>query len=319
MATTPLPKQPTVAVTAEALGALKDFERELKQIVDDKGALIDATICGLLAGGHVLLEDVPGVGKTTYIKAVARLLGLSMSRIQFTSDLLPADIVGVEVFDPEQKRFVFHPGPIFAEILLADELNRASPRTQSALLEAMGEGQVTVDRRCHPLPRPFIVFAAQNPVDSAGTYELPESQLDRFAAKVKMGYPTERREVQILKEATRDPLEGLTAGLLSPDGLRGLQAAATRVHISDRVATYAKRLIDRSRASERLRVGVSTRGGVIWLRMARAMALRAGREFVTPDDLQMLAVTCLAHRVVPGVSTDAEATIAELIRLVDVP
>ncbi len=261
----------------------------------------------------MLLEDVPGVGKTTFIKALARLLGLGMGRVQFTSDLLPADILGVEVFDSRVQEFVFHRGPIFTEILLADELNRASPRTQSALLEAMGEGQVTVDRKTYPLPQPFVVFASQNPLDNVGTYDLPESQLDRFAAKVRLGYPSERHELDILQAAQRDPLAALPSGIISVDELRTLMQAVDEVHTAERVAAYAKRLIDASRASADLRIGVSTRGGIIWMRMARAMALRSGRDFVTPDDLQALAGVCLAHRLVPQAGATADAVVRQLI------
>lgn len=300
------------------LASLKTLEQELRRLVDDKGPIIETTLCALLAGGHVLLEDVPGVGKTTYIKALAKLLGQQMQRVQFTADLLPSDIVGVEIYDSERREFVFHRGPIFTQILLADELNRASPRTQSALLEAMGEGHVTVDRRSYELPRPFIVFASQNPMDNVGTYDLPESQLDRFAAKIKMGYPTERREVEIFKAAARDPLDSVASAIIRSDELNALQAALESVHVSDKVAIYAKRFIDRSRVDERLRVGVSTRGGVSWMRMARARAMLAGRAFVTPDDLQAMAVVCLAHRMLAQPNTDSELVVRELLQSVDV-
>lgn len=310
--------QAALQTAPKAATALATLEKELRKIVDGKGELVDVTMCALLAGGHVLLEDVPGVGKTTYIKALARLLGLQMARIQFTSDLLPSDVVGVEIYDPERSTFVFHRGPIFTQILLADELNRASPRTQSALLEAMGEGYVTVDRRSYELPKPFIVFASQNPTDNVGTYELPESQLDRFAAKIKMGYPTEKREVEIFQAAARDPLANVPAGVIKEADLAALQAELDRVHIAERVASYAKRVVDRSRASDRLRVGISTRGGVTWLRMARAHALLAGREFVTPDDLQVMAQACLGHRVVAQPGVAAEGVVKDLLAHVDV-
>lgn len=312
----PVANNPSEA--AEPLAKLKLVEQHLSRLVDDKAEVIDVTLCALLSGGHVLLEDVPGVGKTTFIKALAKLLGQDMARIQFTSDLLPADIIGVEVFDAHAGEFVFHRGPLFTRILLADELNRASPRTQSALLEAMGEGQVTEGRRTYELPKPFIVFASQNPSDSAGTYELPESQLDRFAAKIKMGYPTARREMELLQAASNDPLRELPSGVLSLDELMTLSSRLDGIHVSDKVASYAKRLIDASRASAKLRVGVSTRGGVIWVRMAKAKALLVGRTYVIPDDLQALATSCLAHRVLTQANGSADVAIKDLIARVDV-
>jgi MoxR-like ATPase len=286
-------------------------------LVDDKRELIDVSLCALLAGGHVLLEDVPGVGKTTFIKAFAKLLGHEMSRVQFTSDLLPSDIVGVEAWNPGSNSFEFHRGPIFAQVLLADELNRASPRTQSALLEAMGESHVTIERRSYPLPAPFMVFASQNPSDSVGTFELPESQLDRFAARVRMGYPSGRRELDIFREARRDPLATLASGILPIEVLLRLQAHIDESHVSDRVAAYAKRVIDATRADRRLRLGVSTRGGVIWLRMAKALALVRGREHVIPDDLRDFAPACLSHRVLAGSPREAEDVIRELTQKIE--
>lgn len=315
-----------VANTAKPLKEIQDdpravldvLERELRRIVDDKHQLIDVTICALLCGGHVLLEDVPGVGKTTFIKALSTLLGLEMSRVQFTSDLMPSDIVGVGVYETDRQGFVFHKGPIFAQILLADELNRASPRTQSALLEAMAEGHVTVDRTTYELPRPFIVFASQNPMDSIGTYDIPESQLDRFAAKVRLGYPTERRELEILRESSRNPLAGVPKGAISEESLNVLQERVENTHVSEAVASYVKHFVDRTRTEPRLRIGVSTRGGVSWLRMAKAHAVRLGRDYVIPDDLQAVAVPCLAHRVVAQPNVSADAVITELLTQVDV-
>ncbi len=302
----------------EALLPLQVLERELRRIVDDKNQIIDVTLCALLAGGHVLIEDVPGVGKTTFIKAFATLLGLEMARIQFTADLLPSDIVGVGVYDGEQRSFVFHKGPLFAQIVLADELNRASPRTQSALLEAMAEGHVTVDRRTYELPKPFLVFASQNPMDNVGTYDIPESQLDRFAARLQMGYPSAKREHEILQAAARDPLAGVPHGVISEPSLASLQAGVELVHVSEAVVRYVKRFVDKTRADARLKVGISTRGAVIWLRLAKARALRDGRDFVLPDDLQALASACLAHRVVAASAAAAQAVIHDLLQQVDV-
>ena len=302
------------SIKSQSLEALRQLERELARVVDEKGILIRTTLCALLSSGHVLLEDVPGVGKTTFIKALARLLGIGMARVQFTSDLLPSDILGVEVFDPDRRTFVFHEGPIFTHIMLADELNRASPRTQSALLEAMGEGSVTVDRRSRPLPRPFLVFASQNPNGNLGTYELPESQLDRFAARIKMGYPTERREMAIFQESSRDPVKDLPVGVLTLEQLIELQDQMETIHVETRVARYAKRLVDASRTEPRLKVGVSTRGGVTWLRMARAAALLSGRDYVIPDDLRELAPSCLGHRIVTAQGVNADQMVLELLQ-----
>ena len=301
-----------------ALAALNTLATELQRLVDDKGDVTNVTLCALLSCGHILLEDVPGVGKTTFIKAMAKLLGLEMARVQFTSDLLPSDIIGVEVYDNAAQKFCFHNGPIFTQILLADELNRASPRTQSALLEAMSEGHVTVDNQTHELPKPFIVFAAQNPLESIGTYELPESQLDRFAAKLKMGYPSEDRELSIFQNAVNNPLESVPSRVMIQEDLSILRAVLENIHISEAIARYAKRYIDRTRSASELRLGVSTRGGVIWLRMARALAMLRGRKFVTPDDLQALAVPCLAHRIIAQNEGAAETVIRNLLTQVDI-
>ena len=303
---------------SDATTSLKRLRAELQRLVDDKGEVTTVTLCALLAGGHILLEDVPGVGKTTFIKSLGKLLGLSIARVQFTSDLLPSDIIGVEVYDQASLQFVFHQGPVFTQILLADELNRASPRTQSALLEAMSEGRVTIDRQTHVLPQPFIVFAAQNPVESIGTYELPESQLDRFAAKLHMGYPSERRELEIFQAARRDPLVDVPSNVMDEQSLQRLSSLLDTIHISDQIARYVKRFIDRSRTESRLRLGISTRGGVLWLRMAKALAVLCDREFVTPDDLQTLALPCLAHRVLAQADAHATEVIRSLLTQVDI-
>lgn len=308
---------PEGAVAASDMKVLNRLIAELQKLVDDKIDLIEIALGSLVAGCHVLLEDVPGVGKTTFIKAFSRLLGLEMARIQFTSDLLPSDVVGVEVWNPASATFSYHPGPIFAQILLADELNRASPRTQSALLEAMGEGHVTVERRCYPLPRPFMVFASQNPGDNIGTFELPESQLDRFAARLRMGYPSGKRELAIFREARRDPLAHMPTNLLSTEVLERLQAHVDRAHASDQLANYVKRFIDATRADRRLRSGVSTRGGVVWLRLARGVALMRNRTYLLPDDLRDLAVPCLAHRVVATNAAEAEEIIRDLAQKIE--
>ena len=246
------------------------------------------------------------------------MLGLATSRVQFTSDLLPADIIGVEVYDQSEHQFVFHQGPIFTQILLADELNRASPRTQSALLEAMSEGCVTVDHQTYQLPRPFMVFATQNPTQSIGTYELPESQLDRFAAKLQMGYPSAKRELEILQAAERDPLRGVRENVVDGSTMLQLSKDLEAIHVSPSVAQYVKKIIDASRTHPKIRLGISTRGGVQWLRMAKAMAMLQGRAFVIPDDLQRLAVPCLAHRLQTLADGKPSDLIAALVQSVDV-
>jgi MoxR-like ATPase len=306
---------PVETSTYEALGKLQE---EMAKFLPAKEATVDSILSALLASGHILLEDVPGVGKTTVIKALARILGLDMKRVQCTSDLLPSDIIGVEVFNANTQEFTFHRGPLFSHILLADELNRASPRTQSALLEAMGEGSVTVDRRTYPLPSPFLVFAAQNPSDSIGTYPLPESQLDRFAIKLKLNYPADEKEREIFQRSDLDPLSGLAEGLISHAQILSLQKAVNDVFVSDRVADYAKRVVDATRKHEGIRLGVSTRGGVLWIRLARARALLQRRDYVTPDDLLALSPLALGHRIMAQTGVDGGQVIRDLIKNIDV-
>ena len=305
-------------LTPEVFNGLTKFRVELVQFAKNKEAFVDAIICAILSSGHVLIEDVPGVGKTTVIKAISRLLGLEMRRVQCTSDLLPSDIIGVEVFNASSQTFDFHRGPIFSNIVLADELNRASPRTQSALLEGMGEGCVTVDRQTYELPKPFFLFASQNPSDHIGTYPLPESQLDRFSVKLKLDYPSEDKETEIFQKAVLDPLSNLVSDVLSHDALVQLQTAVENVFISDRVAAYTKRFINATRSHDGIKRGVSTRGGVAWLRVARARALLYGRDYVTPDDLIQAGDACLSHRVIPHTGNDAHHLIQHLLNTVDI-
>lgn len=309
---------PVSEVTSQTHQALESFRKELSGFVKGKDALVDAMMCAILSSGHVLIEDIPGVGKTTTIKAISRLLGLEMRRVQCTSDLLPSDIIGVEVFHAASQSFEFHKGPLFSNIVLADELNRASPRTQSALLEAMGEGFVTVDRHTYELPKPFILFAAQNPSDHIGTYPLPESQMDRFSVKLRLEYPSEEKEREIFKKSVIDPVAVLTANVLSRNDLDKLQNALEAVFISDRIADYAKRFINATRHHEALKRGVSTRGGVIWLRVARARALMYGRDYVTPDDLLALGTACLSHRVITHTGNDSHHVVEHLLNTIDI-
>lgn len=308
----------TEKITPELYQAVKGFRTALAKVLLGKESIIDSILCAILSQGHILLEDVPGVGKTTVIKALSKLLGLEMKRIQCTSDLLPSDIIGVEVFNNHSQQFVFHPGPVFAHVVLADELNRASPRTQSALLEAMGEGMVTVDRKSYSLPKPFILFAAQNPSDHLGTYPLPESQLDRFAVKIHLDYPNEEKEKEIFSQASLDPLKSIEFANLSIESLQEIQDCVDNVLISPRVADYVKRFVETTRNHPSLRRGVSTRGGVAWLRLARARAVLLNRDYVIPDDLVSTGVVCLSHRVVPQTGNDGRAVIENLLSTVDI-
>jgi len=296
---------------------LKNFQilrSELTNILHNKSAVIETTLCALISGGHLLLEDVPGVGKTTFIKALAKMLNLNVSRIQFTSDLLPSDIIGVEIFNVATNTFEFHKGPVFANVVMADELNRASPRTQSALLEAMGEGMVSVDRKTYELPQPFTVFASQNPTSSIGTYDIPESQMDRFSALLRIGYPEAERERQIFHASSSEPLKDVPFGVVTSEDLISARKGVEDVHISDSVVNYVKNFVDASRNTKDLKHGISTRGGVSWIRMSKAKALLDGRGYVIPDDLQSLAVTCLAHRVVTSGGVNSESVIKDLLR-----
>ncbi len=267
------------------------------RVVQGKDDVVRLALVVLLAQGHLLIEDVPGVGKTTLAKALAASIDASVRRIQFTPDLLPSDVTGVAIYDQETREFEFKPGAIFANVVVADEINRASPKTQSALLECMEERQVTVDGVSYELARPFLVMATQNPLDMEGTYPLPEAQRDRFTARVSMGYPDRAAELAMLDDrATVDPLAGLQP-VADAAGVRDLVAAVGRLHVADAVRRYVVALVEASRRSPHLRLGASPRAGLQLLRAARASAALAGRDHVLPDDVQALAVPVLAHRL----------------------
>ena len=252
----------------------------------------------LLAEGHVLVEDVPGVGKTMLAKALARSLDLSFARVQFTPDLLPADVTGVNVFDQASGAFRFRPGPVFANVVLVDEINRASPKTQSALLEAMQEAQVTVDGTTHPLERPFLVIATQNPVEYEGTYPLPEAQLDRFAVRMAIGYPPLQEEARMLAEQTTEPpLDHLRPVAGREEVLAAIDAVRS-VYVEESVNRYAVALLRHTRANARLALGASPRAGISLLRLAKATAVVERRDFVTPEDIQAVATVVLSHRLI---------------------
>lgn len=266
-------------------------------VIDGKNDVIRSAFAVMLAGGHLLIEDVPGVGKTMLAKALARATGGTISRIQFTPDLLPSDVTGASIFDQSAASFEFKPGAVFANVVIGDEINRASPKTQAALLECMEEGQVTVDGQSWPLPDPFLVVATQNPVDMEGTYVLPEAQRDRFMARISMGYPDEGAERAMLRSHGRvDPIDRLES-VLPAGGLAALSAQARDVYVSPAVETYVLRIVGATRTHSEVRLGASPRASLQLLRAAKATALIDGRDFVLPDDIDALAVDVLAHRL----------------------
>ena len=295
--------------------ALDRAQAQVNGLVLGKPQEVRLAFVALLAGGHLLIEDLPGLGKTTLAHALAATLGLKFQRVQFTSDLLPADIVGVSVFDPQARRFEFHPGPVFTEVLLADEINRAPPRTQSALLEAMAEHQVTVDGTTHLLPDPYFVIATQNPADLAGTYPLPDSQLDRFLLRLALGYPGESAERDLLAGSDRRAMIAICAPLLDARDVVAARHAVSAVHASEALIGYVQALLARSRAHPGVRVGLSPRAGLALLRAARAYALLLGRNHVLPEDVQALFTAVTAHRLVADADAGKDSALAKSILL----
>ena len=303
------------------------LESALRTIIRGKDDVVRLALVSVLARGHLLIEGVPGVGKTTLGQALARALECSFQRVQFTSDMLPSDVLGISIYSAAEQAFEFKRGPVFTNVLLADEINRTTPKTQSALLEAMNEGQVTVDAHSYPLPQPFLVIATQNPVEHHGTYPLPESQLDRFLMRVRMGYPGEEAEREILRfEAGTAQLDNLRPVLTGEDVLE-MQQAVTRVRVDDSLVTYTLEIVRRTRESEYLSLGVSPRGSQMLYRAAQAMAFLEGRNFCTPDDFKPLVVPVFAHRVVVNAlysstlkkSEQAEQVLREIVESVAVP
>jgi len=279
----------------------------VESVIEGKSDAVRLALTVLLAEGHLLIEDVPGVGKTMLAKALARSTGCSVRRIQFTPDLLPSDITGVSAYNQERREFEFKPGPVFANIVVGDEINRASPKTQSALLECMEERQVTVDGRTYPLSPPFMVIATQNPIEMEGTYPLPEAQRDRFTARISMGYPSAESELAMLEaHGSSSPLESLEPVAQAED-ITELIAAVRTVHVAESLKQYVIRLVAATRASPELRLGASPRATLHLLRAGRARAALDGRDFVIPDDMQALAVPVLAHRLLPS----AEAVVTQ--------
>jgi MoxR-like ATPase len=292
---------------------LERAQSQVNALVLGKAHEVRLSFVALLAGVHLLFEDLPGLGQTTLARAMATTLGLDFQRVQFTSDLLPADVVGVSVFDPQTRGFQFHPGPVFAQVLLADEINRAPPRTQSALLEAMAEHQVTIDGTTHTLPDPFFVIATQNPVDLAGTYPLPDSQLDRFLLRLALGYPGEAAERDLLAGVDRRDLIAQTMPLLGTADVLAARRAVQDVHASEALIAYVQALLARSRKHPGVRVGLSPRAGLALLRAARAYALLLGRTHVLPEDVQALFGPVAAHRLVADAQAGSDASLAKAI------
>ncbi len=278
---------------------LKSILGQLQKVIVGKPAQIQDCVACLLAAGHLLIEDVPGVGKTTLAHALARTFGLQFSRVQFTSDLMPSDLSGVSIYERGKEAFVFHPGPIFAQVLLADEINRASPKTQSALLEAMEEKQVTVEGETRALPTPFFVIATQNPHDQLGTYALPESQLDRFLMRISLGYPDRASERELLAGHDRSDLVDALHSQLTLAEFAQLQQKVQAVHASEALLNYVQDLIAASRSGKWFLQGLSPRAGIAVIRAAKAQALLCGREYVAPDDVQAILPQTIAHRLIP--------------------
>ena len=293
-----------VARAAAAKAAFSVFQRltqNVNQVVHGKVDVVRLSVVALAARGHLLLEDIPGVGKTTVARALARSIGGTFRRIQFTSDLLPSDVVGVSVWNEETRLFEFKPGPVFANVVLADEINRAAPRAQSSLLEAMSEGRVSVDHYTYTLKQPFLVMATQNPLEHFGTYPLPESQMDRFLLRLRLGYPSRYDERRVVTRGSQyDPVEELQPAV-QPEEVVALQDTVSLVRVDESLLDYAERLIGETRRSPLLQLGVSPRGFQSWYRAAQARALSEGRDYCVPDDFRELALPVLAHRLVlPG-------------------
>jgi MoxR-like ATPase len=300
---------------------LSELVNQISTIIVGKRPQIEDCVACLLAGGHLLIEDVPGVGKTTLAHAIAVSLGLKFSRTQFTADLMPSDLIGVSVYERTRESFVFHPGPVFAHVLLADEINRAGPKTQSALLEAMEEHQVTVEGETRALPAPFFVIATQNPTDQLGTYPLPESQLDRFLMCITLGYPDRKSERELLAGGDRREAIGRLAHVMTPAELVAAQSAVQSVHASEALLDYLQSLIATTRSGTWFVEGLSPRAGVAVLRAARARALLGGRDYVAPDDIQYVLPQTIAHRLVPiaGAGRGRREQVRAMIEAVPLP
>jgi len=315
------------AVMSGAVEKINRLQEAIETVIRGKPEAVRLSIVTLIAGGHLLVEDVPGVGKTTLAQALARALDCSFQRIQFTSDLLPSDVIGLSIYNQHAGVFEWKPGPVFANVVLADEINRTTPKTQSALLEAMAERHVTVEGTTHHLPAPFIVLATQNPIEHHGTYPLPESQLDRFMLRLRIGYPGAMDEKQILRDREHtEPLEAMHAVMNSAD-VTELQQAVTEVSVDDAIVDYLMRIVAATRSSEMLDLGVSPRGTLSLFRAAQALALVEQRSYCLPDDIKRLVVPVFAHRITVSTryssamrrSEEAEAVLGEIMKTISVP
>jgi len=302
----------------------KKLISNLEKVIVGKRHPIELIVVGLLCQGHVLIEDVPGVGKTVLARSLAKSLGCSFKRLQFTPDMLPSDVTGVSIYNQSKRVFEFRPGPIFSQVVLVDEINRATPKTQAALLEAMEERQVTVDGKTHPLPSPFIVLATQNPIEYEGTFPLPEAQLDRFLLRVRLGYPNPTDEIEILnRQQLHHPIEALKSVIKVKELIEAMNEIK-KVYVSDAINRYAVELTNRTRQNEEVYLGASPRGSLALFRTGQAAAAMAGRDYVLPDDIKRLAVPVLAHRVIVGPAArlrelSAEQIVQEILDNTPVP
>jgi len=321
-------KAPDITMSTAATSSLiSQLQRAIARVIRGKDDAIELALVALLGRGHLLIEDVPGVGKTTLAQSLAHSFHCSFQRIQFTSDMLPSDVVGISVFNQVEQQFEFKPGPIFANIVLADEINRTTPKTQSALLEAMNEAQVTVDAHTHPLPRPFMVLATQNPIEHHGTYPLPESQMDRFLIRIRMGYPSRETEKEILRSQADAHSGAGVQPVMEASDVLGMQQAAASVRVDESLLDYALEIIEKTRQNERLILGVSPRGSLMLQRAAQARAFIEGRDFCLPDDFKELVLPVFAHRVVVNAryattqkkTSQAESILAEIVESTPVP
>jgi MoxR-like ATPase len=308
-------------------GKIEQLQATIETVIRGKSEIVELALVSLLAGGHLLIEDVPGVGKTTLAQALARSFDCSFQRIQFTSDMLPSDILGLEVFNQKSGGFEFKSGPIFANVILADEINRTTPKTQSALLEAMAEGHVTVEQETYHLPRPFIVLATQNPIEHHGTYPLPESQLDRFMMRLRMGYPDIEDEKTILRQQTLNSPVDRIVPVMHSDDVLSLQREVREVAVDESLTDYLIRIVRATREADILDLGVSPRGSLALYHAAQALAFVEGRDYVIPDDIKRLVTPVFAHRIAVNSrystglrrSDEAEAALQEILKTVNVP
>jgi MoxR-like ATPase len=320
-------REEAVTSVSAAVEKIEQLQAAIESVIKGKAEAVRLAIVTLIAGGHLLVEDVPGVGKTTLAHALARAIDCPFQRIQFTSDLLPSDVIGLSIYNQHTGLFEWKPGPVFASVVLADEINRTTPKTQSALLEAMAEGHITVEGETHPLPAPFIVIATQNPIEHHGTYPLPESQMDRFMLRLRIGYPGNEDEKQILRDRERmEPLDNLRA-VMSGQDILDLQRSVTEVTVDDALIDYLMRIVAATRESEMLDLGVSPRGTLALFRAAQALALTEERAYCVPDDIKRLVLPVFAHRLVVSSrfssslrrSEEAEAVLKEIMKSVSVP